>query len=105
LAVGVVEREHIASWLDVNLWLRLRKTPYSSKAYSRCGVDECGERVDKDVEFGKNAGIWGKVSFFPEVSTKIFSAAYNTQFNSHQWRKSKNNVEHDTEEGKGSRSY
>jgi hypothetical protein len=45
LAVGVVEREHIASWLDMNLWLRLRKIPYSSKAYSGCGVDECGERM------------------------------------------------------------
>lgn len=41
----------------MNLWLRLRKIPYSSKAYSGCGGDECGEREGKDV-------------VFPEVSTK-----------------------------------
>jgi hypothetical protein len=58
------EREHIASWLSMNLWLGLRKIPYSSKAYSGCGVDECGERVGKDVVwcFGKKyAGVRGKV--------------------------------------------
>jgi hypothetical protein len=66
----------------VNLWLRLRKIPYSSKAYSGCGGDECGEREGKDV-------------VFPEVSTKIFAAAYHTQFDGHRW-KSIDNDEHGT---------